>query len=98
MHNREQPGAEIRPRLPEMRFGNRAQQSLLHEIIGAIGAPSECPGIAAKPRDLSLDEAMKFGHCFSFVHRPPGLGRQSVDVDALCNSRMNSAVLFDKML
>ena len=43
-------------------LGDRAQQGLLHEIVRPVGTPGKRPGIASKPWNLSLDEAIKFGH------------------------------------
>src|SRR5206468_8175318 len=62
VHDREEPSANIGAGLPKMGFGNCAQQRFLHEIVCAIGTPSERPRIAPKSRNLSLDETIKFRH------------------------------------
>ena len=73
MHDREEPGANVGAGLPKMGLGYRAQQRLLHEIVGAVSTPSESPRIAPQSRNLSLDETVKIGHWF-FLPANPHLG------------------------
>jgi len=62
MHYREQPRAHVCTRLPEMGLGEPAHERILHEIVCPTAVPRECPRKAAQPRDLMLDEAVKFVH------------------------------------
>ena len=62
MHYGEEPSADIGARLPQMSLGDPAHEGILHEIVRPIAVPRERPRIAAQPRDLMLDAAVKFVH------------------------------------
>jgi hypothetical protein len=62
VHYREEPGAKIAARLPQMTFGKRAYQRVLHEIVRPVGGSRECPRITAEPWDLLFDETGKLRH------------------------------------
>jgi hypothetical protein len=74
MQDRKEPSAQIGPGLPQMLFGNRADETALHEIVSARGIPGQSPRIAAQAGDFGLDEAREIGHQ---VHPfcVPALGR-----------------------
>src|SRR5205085_9942715 len=62
VQDRKEPSAQISPRLPEMLFGNGADQAALHEIVGSRRVPSERPSVSPQPRNFILQKQGKTVH------------------------------------
>ncbi len=60
-HDRVQPGAQIGPRLPEMRIRERLHQSILNEVVGVRLVAVPAAHRAPQERDLVLDLPKVFG-------------------------------------
>jgi hypothetical protein len=60
--NREKPSTQIGSGLPKMLFGDRADQGVLHEIVGSRRVPDQCAGIAPQPRNFDPEQISKVGH------------------------------------
>jgi hypothetical protein len=61
MHDREQPGPEIRAGLPELFLDECAAQRVLHQIVCPVAVARQGPRVASQSRDLLFDESVKFG-------------------------------------
>src|SRR5262249_43412336 len=62
VHHREEPGSQIGASRIEMTFFERAQNRVLHEIVGAVGIAHQSAGVASQSGNLSLDELTNVGH------------------------------------
>jgi hypothetical protein len=66
MHNREEPGAQIAARLPQVFFLNSASECVLNEIVGVNRVPGQGAGVASQPRDFLLETMMEVAHILFF--------------------------------
>jgi hypothetical protein len=62
VQDREEPGAQIGPRHPEVLFGNGADEAALHEIVGSRRVASERPSVSSQPRNFILQKQGKIAH------------------------------------
>jgi hypothetical protein len=60
--DRKKPSTQIRPGLPKMLFGDRADQGVLHEVIGSHRVPGQCAGIAPQLWNFGLEQLGKVAH------------------------------------
>jgi hypothetical protein len=60
--DREKPSTQIGSGLPKMLFGNRADQGVLYEVVGAHGVPGQSARITAELWNFGLEQLGKGGH------------------------------------
>jgi hypothetical protein len=58
----EKPSTQIGSRLPKMLFGDRADQGVLYEVIGAHRVPGQCARITPQLWNFALEQLGKGGH------------------------------------
>jgi hypothetical protein len=62
MHEGEEPGAEIGTALPEMLLRNRANESVLDEIVGPGNVAGQRKSIAPEARDFFFEKSTEIVH------------------------------------
>lgn len=53
--DREKPSTQIGSGLPKVLFGDRADQGVLHEVVGAHRVSGQCARIASQLRNFGLE-------------------------------------------
>src|SRR5438105_14195552 len=89
MQDREEPGAQISSRFPEMLLGNCADEAALHEIVGSGGIPSEGPSVPPQPRNFILQKPGKIAHDITYRSSTSGWPkrlRSTVNISPRCKS------------
>jgi hypothetical protein len=90
--DREEPGPQICAGFPEMLLAQRADECLLHEVIGANGVAGQRPGIAPEPRNFLFQMMVKL------IHDHPSSAIQSKANAGGRNYRINSGIPVGKEL
>ncbi len=62
MQDREQPGSQIRPGLPQMLLGNRAHEAALHQVVGPRRVPGQGPRVAPQAGDFAFQKVREISH------------------------------------
>ena len=62
MHNREEPGPQIGPRLPKVLFCYGAHQAVLDQIVCPHQIPGQSSCVAPQPRYLIFEQARECVH------------------------------------
>jgi hypothetical protein len=60
--DREKPSTQIGSGLPKMLFGDRADQGILYEVVGAHGIPGQCARITPQLWNFGLEQRGKGAH------------------------------------
>src|SRR5262249_29923745 len=90
MEDGKQPGAQIGPFLPQVKFSQRPGETVLHEIISRGYVASQGPGIAPQSGNLGFDTAMNFHKNLRHHDRLDARSEVSGTVSARCNRLMSA--------